>query len=102
MLVTGLLRTLAIVVLVASILACAGGIHAARNDEVFYRAAAALERHSADIPFQIEYYQALGQHAVYLVGALLSGVVGVITSVVLFALAAILARLRRLEDTAAR
>lgn len=99
---TGLLRALAILLLIAGVLGCIGATRAAVNDEAFYHAAAALERHSADIPFQIEYYQALGKHTGYIIVAMMSGVVAVIVSTVLFALAAILARLGRLEERAER
>ncbi len=99
---TRFLRGLGVVLLVIGVIACAWGIVAAMHDEEFYRAAAALERHSADIPFQIEYYQALGRHAAYLFVAMISAIIAAILSTMLFALAAILTRLDRLENRGVR
>jgi hypothetical protein len=87
---------------IVGVVGCIWGIRAAWHDEEFYRAAEALTRHSADIPFQIEYYQAAGRHAAYIFLAIVCALVAAILSVMLFALAAILARLERLEQRTAR
>ena len=98
----GFLRALAVVMVIVGAIGCIGGIRAAWHDEEFYRAAEALTRHSADIPFQIEYYQAAGRHAGYILGAVVCALVGGVLSVMLFALAAILDRLERVEQRAVR
>ncbi len=99
---TRLLRALAVVLLVAGVLVAAVATQAALGDEPYYRAAAALERHTDHILFQAEYQAALARHAAYLVAAVVCGVGGVVGASVLFALAAILARVRRLEAGQAR
>jgi hypothetical protein len=100
--VTGFLRALAVVLLIGGIVTCVLATQALVNDEAYYRAAASLERHADHILFQAEYQAALARHAAYLVAAVVSAVGGIVGSAVLFALAAVLSRLHRLEASAPR
>jgi hypothetical protein len=97
-----LLRALAVILLIGGITVCVLATRAAVTDEAYFRAAEALERHSDHILFQAEYQAALARHVAYLVAAILSGLGGIVGGAVLFGLAAILARVRRLEAFAAR
>ncbi len=99
---TRLLRALAAVLLVAGLAACLMATQAAVGDDAYYRAADALQRHADHILFQAEYQAALARHAAYLVAAVVCAVGGVVGAAVLFGLAAILARVHRLEAGAAR
>jgi hypothetical protein len=99
--VTGYLRVLAVVLLVAGLLGCVLATSAALGDEAYYRAAGALDRHRDHILFQAEYQAALARHAAYIVAAVVCAVGGVVGSTLLFALAAVLRRLDRLAAVAA-
>jgi hypothetical protein len=100
--VTGFLRGLAVLLLIGGIIACVMATQAALNDDAYFRAAAALDRHADHILFQAEYQAALARHAAYLVTAVVSAVAGVVGSAILFALAGVLSRLHRLEASATR
>lgn len=92
-----LLRTLGVLLLVGGAVVCIASARAAVGDEAYYRAALALERHPDHILFQAEYHAALARHVAYVLTAVVSGLGAVIASVTLFALAAVLGRLDRLE-----
>lgn len=96
------LRLLAVVLLAAGLIGCLLSVQALVGDEAYYRALEALERHADHILFQAEYQAALARHAAFLVAAVVCGVAAVVGSAILFALAAILGRVDRLETNAAR
>ena len=58
---TGLLRTLAIILLVAGLGVSLLATRAALGDDDYYRKAAALERHADNVLFEAEYNMALSQ-----------------------------------------
>ena len=99
---TGFLRGLALLLLIAGIITCVMATQAVLNDDAYFRAASALERHADHILFQAEYQAALARHAAYLVTAVVAAVAGVVGSAILFALAGVLSRLHRLEASATR
>jgi predicted DNA repair protein MutK len=100
--VRGLLRLLAAVLLIGGLIASLMATQALLGDGDYYRAASALERHADHILFQAEYQAALARHTAYLVAAVVCGVAGIVGGAILFALAAILTRVHRLEARAAR
>ena len=99
---TGFLRALALLLLIGGIFTSVMAAQAALNDDAYFRAAAALERHADHILFQAEYQAALARHTAYLVTAVVSAVAGVVGSAILLALAGVLSRLHRLEASATR
>jgi hypothetical protein len=100
--VTGLLRTLAIILLVAGLGVSVLATQAALGDEDYYRKAAALERHADNVLFEAEYNMALSRHAAYVGTAAVCGAAGIVGGAMLFALAAVLGRMDRLEANAGR
>jgi len=67
------------------------------GDETFFKARDALARHPDTLPFQFEYYAALTRHVLYILMAIVAGLIGTIGSSLLFGLHAMLDRLERLE-----
>ena len=92
---SGYLRALGVMCIVAGVLVCALSTRAALTDDAYYHAAFALERHADHILYQAEYQAALARHVAYIVTAVVSGVGGVVSSALLFGLAAVLQRLGR-------
>lgn len=99
---TGFLRGLALLLLIGGLVTCVMATQAALGDDAYYRAAAALERHSDNVLFQAEYQFALSRHVFCLFTAVVSAIAGVVGSAILFALADVLSRLQRLEASATR
>ena len=89
------LRVLGTVLLVGGLALAVVSTRWVLGDETYFRAARALERHPDHILFQAEYQAALARHVAYAVTAVVSGLVAVIGSAVLWALGSILARLDR-------
>jgi hypothetical protein len=89
----GYLRGLAWVLLVGGgVLAVVMTVRAVTNQH-FFDARDALERHPDHILFQAQYYDALAYHIAYVLTAVVSSLLGVIGSAVLFGLSAILQKL---------
>ncbi|MCC6847923.1 MAG: hypothetical protein IT294_05430 [Deltaproteobacteria bacterium] len=91
------LRALGLLLLIAGLATCAVATTFAIGDEAFFKAGEALERHPDHVLFQGEYYAALLRHVVYILTAIVGGLLGTVGSAVLFGLHAILVRLARLE-----
>ncbi len=89
------LRILATLLLVGGLALAVVSMRWVLGDEVYFRAAHALERHPDHILFQAEYQAALARHVAYAVTAALSGLTAIIGSAVLLGLASILGRLDR-------
>ena len=96
------LRALAAVLLVVGVCTSVVATRAVLNDEDYYRKAAALERHADNVLFEAEYNMALSRHAATVAAAVVCGAGGIVGGAMLFALASISARIRRLEERAAR
>ena len=99
---TGFLRVLALLLLIGGVIASVMATQAALNDEAYFRAVSALDRHADHILFQAEYQFALSRHVFLVVTAVVSAVAGVVGSAILFALAGVMGRLHRLEASATR
>jgi len=100
--VSRVLRVLAAVLLVVGVFTSVVATRAVLNDEDYYRKAAALERHADNVLFEAEYNMALSRHAATVAAAVVCGAGGIVGGAMLFALASISARIRRLEERAAR
>jgi hypothetical protein len=71
------------------------------NDQTYYQTARALERHPDHILYQAEYQAALARHVAYIVTAVISGLLAIIGSAVLFGIAAVLRKIDRTARAAA-
>jgi hypothetical protein len=89
------LRLLATVLLIGGVVLAVVSTRWALGDEVYFRAARALERHPDHILFQAEYHAAFARHVAYVVTAVLSTMTAILGSAVMLGLASILRQLER-------
>ena len=89
------LRGLAVVLLIGGVIVCVFSAFLAYTDVGYYAAAEALSRHQDHVLFQAEYYKALVPHLAYIVTAVFAGIGGIVSSAMLFGLAAALHCLER-------
>ena len=96
---TRVLRAIGAVLLIGGLLGIGAATSAMLGDEAYYRTAAALERHADNVIFQAEYQFAAARHG-FLFAGILCGIAAIVGAANLFALAAILRRMHRLEERA--
>jgi hypothetical protein len=100
--VSGYLRALGAVLLVGGVATFGYAVLLTLGDEAFFRAGRALERHPDHVIFQVEYQAALARHVAYIVTAVVSALIAVAGSAVMFALASIVRRLDRADAARAK